>query len=300
MGVKALLVIVFGVVLIVVGGYLSSTYGPRLQDIETARIKGELIPFAVDEQKPFDVQMGGVHGITTIDRLKTGYDLRSDFNFNDIVYPFEVSFNDGRLLVSAEIRNTDGEKVATIAKNQWGVNPSPVIAFDRNYNSYAFEVIAPNQVPTLQVVMTPENRIFVGGVFYNPNGTMLAMLNGTTILGPDDNDIKGYNQTIFQYPSDSHLGELVANSQYAFASSQNALTPATIIMVGLVLLGTGTFITLVVSVDSFKRRNVRRNNRRKPEKSKQKSKKRTSRFSTKRCEQSFYRLDMRQFNLQDL
>lgn len=275
MKITALLVIIFAVVLIVIGTFLFSNHGPRLRDIENARIRGELVPFAIDEQKPFEIQMGGIHVYTAIDQLRNGYDLQDVVYLMGIDYPFEISFTDEKLYVSAEIRNEEGVLVATIGKNQWATSIDPVMVYDRNYNSYAFEVIAPNQAPILQVVMTPQNKVFVGGIFYSANGTILAMLNGTTIVGGIDeiaNDIKNYNQTIFQYPSEQHMGELAANSEFAFPISKTIFTPDSIIVIGYVMFGIGTFLTLVVGIDSFKKRNTTTITSSKPKQLKRKKK----------------------------
>ena len=252
MNAKALVVIFVGVIMIVVGTYFFSTLGPRIEAIEA----GELIPFKVDDQKPFDIQMGGCHVLVTVDQLSKGYDFQHAFYFEGIDYPFEVSFRDGKVLVSAEIRNADGDVVAKIADNQWSVEPNPIVTYDRNYISYAFEAIDSDRLPILQVVMTPENKVFVGGVFYGENATLVSMLNGTTIYNPIDWD---YKQTIFQYPSSSKLGKLAANSPYAFGSAQVILAPDEIIAIGYVMLGIGTFTTLVVGIDSFKKRKRKSN-----------------------------------------
>ncbi|HLE75712.1 MAG TPA: hypothetical protein VI864_06685 [Candidatus Bathyarchaeia archaeon] len=274
MSVKVLLVIALGVIMIVVGTYLFSTYGPHLLAIET----GELIPFQVDSQKDFDVQMGGIHAITTATELSSGFNFSQYFYISGFNYPFQISLSSGKLLISAEIRDKDGNVVATITKNQWGVSNNPVATLDKNYNSYAFEVITLGQIPILQVVMTPENRIFVGGVFYSTNSTMIAMLNDTTIINPEESEISNYNQMIFQYPSDSHLGKLVENSPYAFGSALMILAPTEIINIGYVLFGIGTFVTLVVSVNSFKKRNSGKSGRGQKKKTEQKSKKLSLRF----------------------
>jgi len=247
MNAKALLVIAVSVIMMVVGTYFFSTLGPDMKAIEA----GTLIPFKVDDQKLFDVQMGGIHFLLTVDQLREGYDFQHAVQISGFEYPFKVSFKDGKLLVSAEIKNAGGDVVAKITDNEWSVEPNPIVTYDRNYLSYAFEVIDSDRVPILQVVMTPENKVFVGGVFYSENATLVSMLNGTTIINPIDSD---YNQTIFQYPSSSKLGKLVANSPYAFDSTRVILAPDEIIAIGYVMLGIGTFTTLVVGIDSFKKR----------------------------------------------
>ena len=151
------------------------------------------------------------------------------------------------------------------------VNYNPIVTYDRNYNAYAFEVIDSNIVPILQVVLTPENNIFVGGVFYGENESLVAQLNVTTIYNPDNYK---YNQTIFQYPSDINLGKLVANSPYAFGSPAS-LAPVEITIIGYILFGIGTFLTLVIGLDSFRKK-------KRTEKESQESKNRNKKRKTTR------------------
>jgi hypothetical protein len=252
MNIKALVIIAFAVTLIVVGTYLFSSLAPHLEAIQN----GELTPFNVDEQKPFDAQIGGVHIILSVNDLE-GYDFRKAFNLGGVEYPFELKYVDGKLVVSAEIKNTNGDVVAKIVDNQWSVNFNPIVTYDRNYNSYAFEVIDSDRVPILQVVLKPENNIFIGGVFHGENGTIVAQLNGTTLYNYEDYK---YAQTIFRYPSESNLGKLVPNSLYAFGG-QVILAPNEISAIGYVLFGIGTFVTLVIGLESFKRKNQKRKRR---------------------------------------
>jgi len=261
MGAKALLLIALGALLVGINGGIVIPYGWQLQDNWNKAMRGELIPFQVNSTEPFTVQTGGLHAVVTIEDLSNGFDLRRAFNFNNMEYPFQVSFENGKLLVSAEIRNQEGNVVAKITDNQWSVNPNPVITYDRNYNSYAFEVVDSDLIPILQVVMTPQNLIFVGGVFYSTNGTLLSMLNGTTIFNPMSTDISNYNQTIFQYRSDSHLGQLAPNSAFAYEPTQNGISPISVIVIGVILLIIGTFITsggVVTKLNEKKRRTRRR------------------------------------------
>ena len=249
------IVLAIGAVINVSGQNLTNT-GNQERETAIMKNKGELIPFEVDPQQDFDIQMGGFHFITTIEQLNAGFDAERYVNVSGFDYPFSISFNNGKLYVSAEIRNPDGDKVATIGKNQWGVSSDPVIAYDRNYNSYAFEVIDPNQVPILQVEMTPQNRIFVGGVFYSAESIVLAMLNGTTILNPREKEIQSYDQRLFRYPSVNNTGVMV-NPLYASESplldANNKITEGnTLQIIGLILMGCAFAPIGVVSIDGVR------------------------------------------------
>jgi hypothetical protein len=254
MRLKLFCLIVVGAIMVVVGTYFFTTLGPRVEAV----VEGELIPFKVDDRKEFDIQMGGCHVLVTFDQLRQGYDFQKAFYFAGIDYPFELRFKDGKLLVSAEVKNSNGDVVAKIFRNQWSVDYNPIVIYDRNYNSYAFEAIDSDRFPILQVVMTPENRVFVGGIFYGENSTLVAMLNGTTVYNPSYLE---YNQTIFEYPSESKLGKLVTDSPYDFGSSQHILAPDQIIIIGYVLLGIGTVIISFVGAISLKKGNSENNNK---------------------------------------
>jgi len=207
---KATLVIVFvivlGAVLTAVGAYLLAM-GFRLSDMETRAMKGELIPFEVDLQKPFLVNLGSNILETTIGQLEEGIDLRRYISYMEYEYPIQIRFKDGKLLVSAEIKNSDGVLVAKIKDNLWVVREDVMIARDRNYNPYALEVIDSDSVPVLQVVLNPRNQIYIGGFFYSPEGRMLVTPNGL-IINPSSDRISEHIERIFKYPSDEYLGQM--------------------------------------------------------------------------------------------
>jgi len=88
------------------------------------------------------------------------------------------------MLISTEIKNENGETIAKIADNHWVVNTNAVIASDRNYNAYAFEVINSDLIPVLQVVLQDQNRIYIGGFFCFENTTLLVTPNGVNTYPP--------------------------------------------------------------------------------------------------------------------
>jgi hypothetical protein len=183
-------------------------YGFHLMGMEIREMKGELIPFEVDPQKPIEVQIGGFHVHTTMDKLSEGFNLSRYVNLEGYNYPFRIELKDGRFLASVEVLNANGEVVARIVDNQWVVNENTVIARDRNYNAYAFEVIDSNLVPVIQVIFAPQNKMYLGGLFYTPTSSILFTPN-VTIIGPSSDDISEHIQPIFRYPSEEYLGVMV-------------------------------------------------------------------------------------------
>jgi len=115
-------------------------------------------------------------------------------------YPFQIKFNEGKLLVSAEVRDQEGQTVAKIKDNQWDVNSNSIVARDRNYDDYVFEVIDSNNVPVLQVSVQNTNQVYVGGLFYVSNGRLLISPQGIE-FNPTDIDIAEQLKPMFTYPS---------------------------------------------------------------------------------------------------
>ncbi len=199
-------VIMIGIML-TVSGPIFVREGFRLRDMELKAMKGEIIPFEIDPQEPIEVHIGGFHVILTMDELEEGFNLRRYISLG-FDYPFKIVLEERKFLTSVEIPNANGQMIAKIVDNQWVVHENKVIARDRNYNAYAFEVINSDLVPVIQVVYTPENKMYLGGFFYVPNGTMLVTPNAT-IINPLDMDTSEHIEPIFKYPSDEHLGEMV-------------------------------------------------------------------------------------------
>jgi hypothetical protein len=161
-------------------------------------------------------------------------------------YPFQIKLKGRKLLFSVDIKNADNETIATIVDNHWGVNNNKVIAHDRNYNSYALEVIDSHLLPVIQIHFTPENKLYVGGLFYVSNGIMLAT-NDTTFFNPSSAEINSSLPRIFKYPSEQHLGEMVVNSTYRVAR-----TSTQVIIVGVILTALGILLVVYDRIISEK------------------------------------------------
>ncbi len=167
---------------------------------------GSLDTPKIDPSKPITIQLGGFIFTPSLNDLENGFDPRKVANLG-FDYPFTISVKDNQLFVSAEIKNEKNETVAIIVDNQWTVNNDPIIARDRNYNAYAFEVIDSKLIPRLQVIIEPNNMIYVGGYFSTPVGNIL-MMPGTTITQPTSEMLKQYLIPIFEYPSNVNFGKM--------------------------------------------------------------------------------------------
>lgn len=180
-------------------------YNIRKEEIET--MKGVLKPPPLDFSKPFEIQFGGMHLLTTINELSEGMNFSKGFNIG-YDYPFKIEFKNGKLLVSADIIDENLEVIATIEDNEWTVNENDIIARDRNYNDFAFEVVDAHLRPRLQVIVKVQNKIYIGGFFYTDRGALLAV-DDTTLWGPNPEEIEEHIQKIFEYPSAEHLHEMI-------------------------------------------------------------------------------------------
>ena len=125
---------------------------------------------------------------------------------------------DGKLLVSTQMRDSHGNLIAEVIQNEWRVSPA---AWDKNYNDNAFEVRNAEGKIVLQVRVLPD-RIQLQGDWPTGNGHFVRLVDSGKhnvpvgsrglILQYDGKDDPHLPQIkpLFQYPSDLHLGELVA------------------------------------------------------------------------------------------
>jgi len=233
-----ILALFFGLLFLTAGPVLIG-YGLILADDETKAMKGELLPFTIDSQQPIEIQCGGFNVHMTLDQLGEGFNLSHYVTIVGFDYPFRIVLRNQRFLVFVDIMNAKGEKVAKIAENDWSVNNDPIIAYDRNYNSYSFEVIDSDLVPVIQVVFKPQNRMYLGGFFYSPNMSVLLLSNNTSIVNPSLADLNSSLPRIFEYPSKDHLGETVVKSTYEVPRASSR-----VITLGVVFVALGIPITI--------------------------------------------------------
>lgn len=262
----SILALLFGVVFTIVGP-LATSYSWQLADKESRAMIGQLLPFGIDSQKPIEIQCGGFHVNMTLDQLNEGFNLSRYVDIVGFDYPFHIALKDQRLLVSVDVKNTNGETVAKIADNQWSVNNNNVIAHDRNYNSYAFEVIDSDLVPVVQVVFKPQNKMYLGGLFYSPDWMVLLLPNDTSVINPSLTDLNESLPRLFKYPSEEHLGEMVEPMPYQVsrASTQVFNLGVVLTTVGIPLFVYGSVKTDYVQakVRMYRKSRKHRNRQRK-------------------------------------
>lgn len=247
------LLVIFGIIFSVTGPILIA-YGFQLRDTEIKTMKGKLIPFKIDFQKLFEINLGSNICYFTVDQLD------DEININRFVsvgydYPIQIEFEDRKLLVSAEIKNEEGKIIAKIKDNHWVVNENIIIARDRNYNAYAFEVINSDLIPVFQIIVKEENKIYIGGLFYNHSGKVLMTPEGL-FRNPSPDQIDENMEQLFRYPSEEHLGEMTRSDiQPIFRSTW-------VIIGGAFLTGLGAFFDIYAPITLKKPKKTKSRTRR--------------------------------------
>jgi hypothetical protein len=133
--------------------------------------------------------------------------------FSDIFKSIDLTIlkENGKLKTSVNIRNRDGE-LARIQNNNFRVNPSGAVSFDRNYNDSALEVQDKYGEIVLQIVYVNQNRIQLQGKFYDENGNGMALIEAPDFRGALLIKRRNYSEfdakikPIFKYPSNLFFG----------------------------------------------------------------------------------------------
>lgn len=91
-----------------------------------------------------------------------------------------------------------------------------MLIWDRNYNSYAFELIDSNHIPALQVLMGANNTISFGfSLFAQRVPDYFGITTGTyfgSLRAKDLQKIK--SSTLFKYPSSDYPTEMLNSTEY--------------------------------------------------------------------------------------
>lgn len=139
---------------------------------------------AKDNKYP-EIQLGYSGAILIVPNDPSGKILSDLFKVNDLA----ISNENGKLKVSAKVVNRDGV-VASIKDNNWKVNPSGSVSYDRNYNNSMLEVQDKFGDIVLQIKLINDTRIQMQGKFYNENGGGVAFGDGSSL---------GLNGGVFQW-----------------------------------------------------------------------------------------------------
>jgi hypothetical protein len=212
------IVIIIGVFFIFFGWSIWNNAEAQRQN-EYNPTSGQLTAiYKIDPTQPIYVYLGGAGNNFTAQELSDGIDLNRLIEFGNFTFPIQITFGqDGDVQVSALIKDENGNILADIVDNQWKApSSSGMQIWDKNYNSYAFEVIDANKIPILQVIIGAKNEVLVGISLYHEGipyfGTIMTGFNlygdyYTNGLTPSELEALR-NATIFYYPSSQHLGQL--------------------------------------------------------------------------------------------
>jgi hypothetical protein len=125
----------------------------------------------------------------------------------------------GMVKVSTQIKDQRGYLIAELVRNEWKAAPPPQ-TWDKNYSQDSLEVIDPRGNVVLQVTAL-EDRIRLQGEWWGTDGTGTRLVKSQDpsrpggfiiMLGPKHKPGPlGDSQivTMFKYPSELHLGELL-------------------------------------------------------------------------------------------
>lgn len=216
---KATSTVIIGIILAALASYLiwhgtqeRQAEIRRQQELEEA-LTGEIEAPSVDHDKPFMIKYGGMTVILPFQDVQRGLNLRNLINFG-MDFPVKVDISEDKIYVTTEVKNDNGETIGKITINNWSVDPNPLIAYDRNYNDFAFEVIDSDLIPRIQIILRPNNVIFIGGYFTGPNGSMISTGDFFSRIPagyepqPTLEYLREKIHPIFVYPSSDHFGEL--------------------------------------------------------------------------------------------
>ena len=204
--------IVAGVICLIIGviGGIIVQYGWTLRNQEINAMKGQLSSPKIDFSKPFHLYWGGMKVIKNVSQLGDVLDTSSFIHLGDSGggISLKLRFGNGKALVSAEIRDNSNQTIVKIVDNNWVVNNNPMVAYDRNFNDFAFEVIDSDQIPRLQVLMKDDNVIYVGGYFDVPIGKVLAVPHQWVLTPPPQMVEEFKGMRLFKYPSIDNFGQM--------------------------------------------------------------------------------------------
>jgi hypothetical protein len=239
---KRIIVRIFVVVLLVIIGAFLGLYGNNLYgDAKAERQNaiftdgGKIVTSTVSNTTDiFHIIFATNIVDVSREQLSKGINLANYINAFNVSYPFQINLSNNQLVVSAKIENANGAIIAEIANNnEWQII-NPNLKWDRNYNTYAFEVLAdvsknsiPNVIPVLQVIMENQTTVLIGCYMDTPKGQVVATINGgITTYSPTAIINSTAVQTIFKYPSKDNPGVLLnpnyVNHYSIFENSTNS------------------------------------------------------------------------------
>lgn len=214
--------------------------------------KGELMPFKMNMSEDFVVDLGGNIVAHSAQELAQGVDAVRGIGVG-FDWPFQIIFSGSKILISANVTNSDNQVVGRITNNTWrSERPDSMAIGDRNYNDYAFEILDINMMPIFNVRVVGSNQIQISGLFHGNNNTALISDNGGGVwANPSQQQINDLLTPMFKYPSSEYAGKLI-NPTYLTSlpdtSDKMFFEASVLTVVGYVFIGLGVLLAFISEV----------------------------------------------------
>jgi len=121
--------------------------------------------------------------------------------------PISVWLEDGKLFVSAIIRNEKGDMIARIDANRFMVIKG--YGYDYNFDSSALEIVDSHRNLVFQLEIKGE-KAYLRGIFHDRKGQTFVLGNNAIQILPPHSKLETSFTPMFQYPSYKHPGERIS------------------------------------------------------------------------------------------
>jgi hypothetical protein len=213
---------------------------------------------------PFTIYFGSNSIRENVDYLRNGFDLNDidDLGIKSII---SIDITGNNLNVSAEIDDSNNVTIAKIANNDLQNVQNSSLVYDRNYNTFIFEVVDSYLVPILQIRLGPSNSIYIERIVDTAHGRLLAVPGSISSI-PSGN-VSGSINPLFEYPSASHLGKTIKPLYDSGDAIENATLEiafgAFLLAIGLVFIVFSLVNYAVIRKEKKKREKIKMERERK-------------------------------------
>ena len=121
--------------------------------------------------------------------------------------PVRLHLENGKLYADTTVLDLQGNAVIEVQNNKFKIHP---IAWDRNSNDMALEVVDARGRPVFQMIYERPNRIRLTGMFVGGRSqSLLADNDGGFTINPSPEQIEDFKlKPIFMYPAWKYAGQL--------------------------------------------------------------------------------------------
>ena len=181
---------------------LSKKLNTKVEEEAIKNTMSEELKFFDNEPIPASIEIKFGNSITyqcPKERFEYGFSIM-DFLINGPTKTgtFNINLKGNKLYVDAKIVDFDDKVVGEIIHNKWEANRN--VAFKRNFNSKALELIDNFGVPVLQFKIISNSQIYIGGVFHYENSAAIFCQEKTFRLvqyGANKNQVSSESKRVF-------------------------------------------------------------------------------------------------------